>query len=80
MFGKNEGVLDRIIRLILGLIFVYVSYGFGEGKWLILGYLLGAILILTGFTGFCGLYKIFGINTCKKCKEPKKKKSSKRKK
>lgn len=56
---KNVGKTDKIIRLIIGVILIVIS--FTSSMWFAL---LGVILIITAATGFCGIYKIFGINTC----------------
>jgi hypothetical protein len=57
---KNEGMVDRIVRIIVGLVAVFlgwkVHYGF---------YIVAAIAFITAATGFCGLYKLLGINTKK---------------
>jgi len=58
---KNEATIDRILRIIIGLIFVYLGYTINP--WL---YIVAAIGIITGLTGYCELYKIFGIKTNKK--------------
>ena len=58
---KNEATIDRILRIIIGLIFVYLGYTINP--WL---YIVAAIGIITGLTGYCALYKIFGIKTNKK--------------
>ena len=57
---KNIGKLDKVIRLILGVIFIVL--GIIYTKW---WFLLAVILIVTAAISFCGLYKIFGISTCK---------------
>ena len=58
---KNEGMVDKVVRVIVGLFAVFlgwkVHYGF---------YFLAAIAFITAATGFCGLYKLLGINTNKK--------------
>lgn len=63
---KNMGSADKIIRVILALIFsaLYIS-GTVEG---VLGMVLlglGAIFILTSVVSFCPLYIPFGLSTCK---------------
>ena len=58
---QNEGSIDRLIRIIIGLVFVYLGYTISP--WL---YIVAAIGIITGITGYCGLYKLFGIKTNKK--------------
>lgn len=60
---KNIGKIDRIIRIILGLVFLSLLFIL-EGNLKYIG-LVGIIPILTASIGFCPLYKIFGINTNK---------------
>jgi len=65
---KNEGTADRVIRVILGFILIYIG-AIQMGLSGILAYivvLIGIILLITGTTGFCGLYTVIGINTLKK--------------
>jgi hypothetical protein len=66
---KNEGSVDRVIRIIVGIILIGVSMYF-MGSWalwlvIVVG-LLGLIALITGITGFCGLYTLCKINTLKK--------------
>jgi hypothetical protein len=58
---KNVGQLDRIIRIVFGVVLLSLFF-FIEGnlKWISL---LGIVLILTGTINFCPLYLPFGINT-----------------
>ena len=65
---KNEGKLDRNIRLIIGIVAIYAGWTY-SAWW----YLLAVIALFTSFTGFCALYKILGISTAKKVKSSKKK-------
>ncbi len=65
---KNEGTADRVIRVILGFILIYIG-AIQLGLSGVLAYivvLVGLILLITGTTGFCGLYTVIGINTLKK--------------
>ena len=65
---KNEGTADRVIRVILGFILIYIG-AIQMGLSGVLAYivvLVGIILLITGTTGFCGLYTVIGINTLKK--------------
>jgi len=65
---KNEGSVDRVLRIVLGLIVILASYYNLIGVWQIVVYVIGAILILTGISGYCCLYNLFRINTNKKRK------------
>jgi predicted tellurium resistance membrane protein TerC len=62
---KNESNLDRIVRIVLAIVFLVVAYLWLVGVWQTVFYVLGLVLLFTGVSGFCGLYKLFGINTCK---------------
>ena len=63
MLKRNEGTIDRALRVILGLALIagYFMNGGGAYSWL---YLLGIIPLVTGLIGSCPLYTILGINTC----------------
>ena len=59
LFKKNVGKIDRIIRVVVGIILVgNVFYALHHP----IGW-LGVILIVTGIAGTCPLYSIIGINT-----------------
>lgn len=64
---KNMGSADKIIRVIIALIFSVLYFtGTVSGT---LGYILlalGAIFLLTSIISFCPLYLPFGISTCPK--------------
>jgi len=60
---QNIGKTDKIIRLVLAVVFLYL--GMMYSAW---WYIVTAILIVTVLTGFCLPYKLFGINTIKKRK------------
>ncbi len=56
----NVGFLDRIIRIILGLLLIGLAYFEIIGVW---GY-IGLIPLATGLLKWCPLYTIIGIQTC----------------
>jgi hypothetical protein len=59
MFKANEGTIDRVLRVALGIALVALALTKGwMWAW------IGVVPILTGATGICPLYSIFGINTC----------------
>lgn len=60
MFAKNEGTIDRALRIVvgivlLGLVFVGPQTPFG---W------IGLVPLLTGLIGSCPLYTLLGLSTC----------------
>ena len=57
---KNEGTLDRSIRVVLGLILISLVFTGPATPW---GW-VGIVPLTTGVIGFCPLYKIIGLNTC----------------
>jgi len=56
----NEGKLDRVIRVILGLVLLSLTVIGPQTMW----GLVGVIPLLTGAVGFCPLYKVLGVKTC----------------
>ncbi len=65
---KNVGGVDRVLRIIVGillLLLVSLAYIGPQTQWAYLG-LLGIIPLITGIIGSCPPYKLFGINTYKK--------------
>ena len=63
MFKRNDGTIDRALRVILGLALIagYFMNGDGAYSWL---YLIGIVPLVTGLIGSCPLYTILGLNTC----------------
>lgn len=59
LLARNEGTVDRVLRVALGLALLFVAVT-GRGVW---GY-LGAVPLLTGLMGSCPLYSVLGISTC----------------
>ncbi len=60
MFARNEGSIDRALRIFLGVFLVGMALS-GVTAW---GW-IGVVPLLTGLFGTCPLYSILGINTCK---------------
>jgi len=60
MLRKNEGPLDRILRVALGGALLSLAFLGPQTPW---GY-LGAIPLVTGLLGSCPLYQLLGISTC----------------
>jgi uncharacterized membrane protein YhiD involved in acid resistance len=57
---RNVGMLDRVVRVIAGLVLAVVGIGvLGPIGGYVLA-LIGVVLILTGLVGFCPLYRLAG--------------------
>lgn len=67
MLHRNEGPLDRTIRIAAGIVlvplglFVLDGVGGGIGGLVVAG--VGTLALVTGATGFCLLYALFGFST-----------------
>ena len=62
----NESSLDRIIRVIVGIVLLALFFtNMVAGILGIVFVILGAILLLTGLIGFCPLYALLKIRTNK---------------
>jgi hypothetical protein len=56
---RNEGNVDRIMRVVLGLVLLSLTF-VGPRTWL---GLVGLVPLATGLIGFCPLYRLLGIGT-----------------
>jgi hypothetical protein len=56
----NSGGVDRILRVVVGLILVALAATGTVGAW---GW-IGLLPLVTGAFGFCPAYTLLGINTC----------------
>jgi hypothetical protein len=57
---KNVGGIDRLLRIVVGLVLVALAATGQVGAW---GW-LGLIVLATGLFSFCGAYTLLGLNTC----------------
>lgn len=64
MFSANESMMDRVLRVVLGLVLLYLGWGgiVGGTLGVVLQY-VGFIPLLTGLIGWCPLYTLFGLRT-----------------
>ena len=62
---KNEGTIDRVIRLVAAVAAFVVAalVGFTSVLGIILA-VVGVVLLVTAAVGFCPLYRVFGLSTC----------------
>jgi hypothetical protein len=62
----NESKLDRIIRVIAGIVLLALYFtGAVTGGLGIVFIVVGAVALLTGVVGFCPLYALLKLNTNK---------------
>lgn len=60
----NESGVDRIIRVVLGVILLVLGWGgIVGGTWGLVFKILGFLPLLTGFLGFCPLYALLKFKT-----------------
>jgi hypothetical protein len=62
---KNVGSIDRIVRIVLGLVLLAIAFFAGFTTWTTIGAIAGVVFIATAGMKFCPMYRIFGIQTCK---------------
>jgi hypothetical protein len=72
--GKNMGVIDRIVRIVVAIVIAGLWYKDKiSGVLAIILLILAIAFIITSFIGFCPLYKPLGLKTtCKCCEEENK--------
>lgn len=57
---SNIGGIDRILRIVAGLVLIGLTLGGQIGVW---GW-IGVVPLLTGVISVCPLYSMLGPNTC----------------
>ncbi|AZQ66665.1 DUF2892 domain-containing protein [Silicimonas algicola] len=57
---RNEGSLDRILRIIVGIGLISLVFIGPQTPW---GW-IGVVPLLTGLIGWCPIYSLFGFRTC----------------
>lgn len=57
---KNIHQIERVVRIVLGLVLISMAFIGPANTW----FLLGAIPLATGLVGWCPPYAMLGINTC----------------
>ncbi|ASI99041.1 YgaP family membrane protein [Thermococcus celer] len=62
----NEGTVDRLLRVVIGIVLLGVWAGMNVPYRTVL-LIIGLIALVTGLTGFCAIYKLLGVSTCKGC-------------
>ena len=60
MFKNNVGGIDRILRVLAGLVLIGLTLAGSIGPW---GW-IGVVPLLTAALGSCPLYTILGLSSC----------------
>jgi hypothetical protein len=60
MAFKNEGTVDRVLRVVAGAALVSLVFVGPETPW---GW-IGLVPLVTGLVGNCPVYSLLGISTC----------------
>jgi fatty acid desaturase len=60
MFKSNVGTVDRIARVLLGVVLIALTLTGAIGAW---GW-VGVVPLLTAALGSCPLYSVLGFSTC----------------
>ena len=61
-FSKNVGGIDRIARIVVGLVLIALVFVGPQTPW---GW-IGIVPLATGLIGWCPAYLPFGLKTCKR--------------
>lgn len=62
----NEAGWDRVVRVILGLVLLYLGwFGVVSGGWGTFLKIIGFVPLLTGLVGWCPLYTVTNFKTKK---------------
>jgi len=60
MFKNNVGGIDRVLRIVVGLVLIGLTLTGTIGAW---GW-IGVVPLLTAALGTCPLYTVLGFSTC----------------
>lgn len=63
MFKTNEGNIDRILRVLVGIGLVAMFFVYPDASWRYWT-LIGVVPLLTGLVGTCPIYAMLGLSTC----------------
>ena len=60
LLPRNEHKIERIARVVLGIVIVSLAFVGPQTPWAY----LGLIFVATGLVGSCPLYTVLGMSTC----------------
>lgn len=60
LFPHNEATVDRVVRVVLGIVLLSLIFVGPKTLW----GLLGLVPLVTGAVGSCPIYTLLGLSTC----------------
>lgn len=63
MFKTNVGGIDRVLRIVAGVVLLALFFLFPDASWRYFA-LIGIVPLATGLMSTCPLYSIIGVSTC----------------
>ena len=66
MTFRNEGTLDRVVRIVVGIVLGYLTWVTWPGTLAIIALAIAVMALVTGLVGWCAAYALFGASTKKK--------------
>ena len=63
MFKTNVGGIDRVLRIVAGLVLLAMFFIYPDASWRWFT-LIGIVPLFTGLFSTCPLYSIIGLSTC----------------
>jgi len=60
MLTHNESSIDRLVRVVLGIVLLSLVFVGPRTMWGLVGF----VPLLTGLAGFCPLYRLLGFSSC----------------
>jgi len=64
MFKLNEASWDRIVRVVLGIVLLYLGWaGVVTGGWGLFLKVIGFVPLITGLIGWCPIYALLKTGT-----------------
>lgn len=65
MTFTNEGVWDRVVRILAGILLGYAGWMTWPGTLSVVILVVGALALVTGVVGWCPAYALFNCSTKK---------------
>jgi len=62
--SRNEGTLDRLIRVVAGLVLIASPLGLYGPEYASVWGWIGILPLVTGIVGWCPGYSLIGVKTC----------------